>query len=231
MAVSYTRIKTGVKPTQLRTELNTAIAIECLYVRVDEDRDVTMTFASALNTGQIATMESVLAAHVASQSEIDRYSPTMTTPDAVWSSMVGSIIPVAFLDTTTSFANRWLGTIGDKLPSNTNPFVVPYKSKLVGITFASQTNNCFADAEVYRGSEDGAAVSRVATMQVRGARFQRKTDFNTPIILNAGETIGVYVSRATGDKTRYPLVTVFLQIIEDGFAEKSNNSTNYLMRV
>ena len=89
--------------------------------------------------------------------------------------------------------NKWesiYGTAG----SDKSSAVMPWKSKLIGLTFTNKKCTTSTDAEIY-AVEEGNACSPLVQMfkwEIRDKRVARKTIFTTPVIFEAGDKIGVY---------------------------------------
>jgi hypothetical protein len=232
MAV-YTKIKSGVDATQLLGELRQVLP-SCMDVRIDGDVNLTITFSTTLTAGEISVMEDKVSRHVKVPKEIDLYVPPSTDASATWVTVVGSIYSARYCDTSLVYTSRWLGLGDGILSSNDQPYILPFTARIIAVTFGSKTCDSNADIEIYRGlGTDGTPVKMV-TIPVRGARTYRKTNFATPLIVEAGDTLGVFLASRgtllTPDFTNCPVVTIHLQCREDSFTEKAVNHARNLSR-
>jgi len=130
------------------------------------------------------------------------------------------IFQVSFSNESTT-KNRWLDYVKDRSCDEV-PFVVPYNSKLIGITFSNKTSNRSTDVRIYKATQtQGNVDSLIHTWQVRNARTGRQTIFSPGLTFAAGDKVGIYLKDA-GYDPKAPMVVLYFErtdAINDDFIE------------
>lgn len=121
--------------------------------------------------------------------------------------------------------NTWLSLYEHTIVSYYSPAIIPWKSKLTGITFSN--NNYGADTDIMvfvSNAGSGHSFSLVYTWEIQNSRIAYKTDFLSDIIVDAGDKVAVYV-RDQGTDTKDPVIKLYFNVTED--ATTGSGSENF----
>lgn len=135
--------------------------------------------------------------------------------------LLGGIYQLVFVEESSDVANEWLSHYGDtSLNSNQTFGIIPWKSKIIGLSYSNRDDNSDTDIRIYSTPQGGGTSPKTLefTWSLRDARVARKTNFSTDIILDAGDHVGIYVSDQ-GINPDYVVFIMYLQIIEETFEE------------
>jgi len=127
-------------------------------------------------------------------------SGTNTTTISGSTALTGLLHQIAFMKGKTIENDVFLNTYGDGgdgSPSNESPAVMPWKSKLVGLSYTNKVAGTKVHIEV-QSVADGSGNSPVLMdfdwlLDAVGVRTARKTNFTTDIIFDAGDKIAVFI--------------------------------------
>jgi len=154
------------------------------------------------------------------ESEIDAFllekSDTQHThvpDDIIGLPASGGIFHASFLNESTT-KNRWLEYAEDRSCSEV-PFIVPWNSRLIGITFINKESNRDTDVRIYRANQSqGRSDTLIHTWSVRDARTARKTIFASDIEFAAGDKVAVYLKDA-GSDPKAPMIVLYFERIDE----------------
>lgn len=142
-------------------------------------------------------------------------------------SLVGGLYQMIF-SVNGIIKNAWMDQGADNVSSNSSPALCLAKSEIEAYTFVNSRINADTDIEIYRtpeGVAPGTTQDLIDTWQVLNSRTRRKTNFGTPLVLDAGDKIGVF-SREPGPGSTSPssmIFILFLRFLEDNFEEVTDN--------
>lgn len=234
MAVAYTRTKEPVCTSDLVAELNAALSVECIHIVINDGDQVSMIFASELDAAGIEEMEDILVNHVCTHADGGGNGGPVedpNDPDSVRDDMVGGLYQFNFVDESGSTANKWVSYCGDGGNySNKSPAIIPWKSRLVGMTFTNERNNIDVRLDVYtdkNADSYGYANHRALSWLLQNTRSARNTNITEDIILEAGEKVAVF-AMDYGDNPKRTVITLYFQIMEDNNDDVSENSQGYI---
>lgn len=244
-----TKAFTTTCPAELLDALNADanIAPACLQIINTGDGNSTFEFASALSAGEDAYLDSFLAAWVCptdtggggDDTPIDDTGPP--SDDTSWSSekieneiqeaqasIVGNMHQMQFHESST-LGNEWLeyGTAG--IYSNGSHGVMPFKSKLVAVTFSNLYSGVDCKLQFYSTPEGGGSSPKTLDLEwvLTNKRTARKTNFGSDIIFEAGDKVGVYY-KDNGTNGNDVVVMMYFQVLEENSEESGENwSGNY----
>lgn len=134
---------------------------------------------------------------------------------------LGGIYQLVFVKESSDVSNTWLSHYGDSSMHSSETFgVIPWKSKIIGLSFSNRDNDCDTDVKIYSTPEGGGVSPKTLEYlwDLRNCRVARKTNFLSDIILDAGDHIGVYL-KDQGINPDYVVFVMYLQIIEETFEE------------
>ncbi len=124
-----------------------------------------------------------------------------------------------FLD-NGSTGNEWLKLYGENIPSNQSPYIVPFNSRLVGITYTNKEGGVGSDIEIWVSSlGSGNAKAKVFDWQRNNKRVGYKTDFDPYIEFDAGDKISLY-NDDNGKNANDTVVTLYFQAINNDVDEE-----------
>lgn len=237
MSISYTRTKEPVCTKELADELSASLAPTCQYVVINNNDQVTMVFDAELNAADIEEMETILANHVCTDTNPEQPggggTEDPTNPDTIRDDLIGGLHQMVFV-TEGDAKNKWLSFNGDGSNySNKTSGVIPWKSRLVGITFTNEKYNVDAHIQCFKASEgvnNGWTNNKIFEWRLTDTRSARKTDITTDIILEAGDRLGIFMSDAGGDPKRVAVILYF-QIMDDAASTHSDNYSGYLYTI
>ncbi len=164
-------------------------------------------------------------------------SGTNTTTISGSTALTGLLHQIAFMKGKDDIMNDvFLNTYGDGpdgSPSIESPAVMPWKSKLVGLSYTNKTAGTKVHIEI-QSVADGSGNSPVLMdfdwlLSTVGVRTARKTDFVTDIIFDAGDKISVFLDvKAGSSNPRNVIVILYFEIVEETFEESSENFSGNL---
>jgi hypothetical protein len=129
-----------------------------------------------------------------------------------------------------SAKNTWLSLYENGISSNVSPAIMPWKSKLIGISFTNKKDNADPTIKIYIADEgDGnSPLTKMFEWDLTSARVARKTNFTSDIIFDAGDKIGVFIADEGGD-AQDPVVVLYFRVEDDAINEESteNYSDNF----
>lgn len=146
-------------------------------------------------------------------------------------SLVGTLHQIAFMKGEDTVDNDvFLNTYGDGRdgsPSNQSPAIMPWKSKLVGITYTNKKSGTKVHIEVCSVA-DGDGNSPVTMefdwkLDTVGVRTARKTNFSTDVIFDAGDKIAVMFDLKGGTAPENVIVVLYFETLEETFEESSED--------
>lgn len=164
-------------------------------------------------------------------------SGTNTTTISGSTALTGILHQLVFCKSEGEITNDlFLNHYGDGRagsPSNESPAVMPWKSKLVGLTYTNKVAGTRVHIEI-QSVADGSGNSPVLLdfdwlLDTVGVRTARKTNFTTDIIFDAGDKISVFLDlKVGGSNPENVIVVMHLEIIEETFEESSENFSGNL---
>lgn len=129
--------------------------------------------------------------------------------------------------------NEWISPFGTGFKSSETSFLVPWKSKIVGLTYVNKKETTNINTQIWAAAEN-LACSPIYLMyqwNLRSTRVARKTNFTTDIIFNAGDKVGVYYEKYGGNKPENSEITIYFQIIDSTGGENYEDYSCDLARV
>lgn len=232
MSISYTRTKSPVCTAELVADLNASLSVVCIHVVINDGDQVSMFFQSSLDSAGIEEMEEILANHVCTDVVVGTEPvEDPTNPDSVRDDMIGSMYQFYFGD-EAKVKNKWLNLCSTwGTSSDASPAIIPWKSRLVGITFSNKKRDVDCNVDVFAGMEDGNGYTdrHILSWELRDVRAARKTDITDNIIFEAGEKVGVFLADKGGDPER-PVVTLYFHIMADT-KETSEVNSKYNLNI
>jgi len=140
-------------------------------------------------------------------------------------SIAGKIIQLAFVS-DSSDCNLWMSHVMDDGSSNSAHGIIPFNSKLVGLTFSNKCSGVDVDILVKRATKSGGSSdSTVYTWDLNNVRWASKTNFST-INFAAGDKIGLYM-QDRGTNPSYPIVIAYLLVTDDETLDLSESYSGY----
>lgn len=142
------------------------------------------------------------------------------------SSMTNITHQMAFVQTGASSSNYWFDYYADNIPSDDTHGIMPWKSKLIGISFTNQYSGVDGSVKVYAAAEGDAAspTTKMLEWLLTNVRVARKTNFSPDIIFDAGDKVGVFWSDR-GTNPDNSVIILYFQATSDAVNEES--SENY----
>jgi hypothetical protein len=125
-----------------------------------------------------------------------------------------------------SITNAWMSYYENSIPSNNVHGIVPWKSKLIGITFSNTYSSRDVDIKVYvAGDGDGnSPLTKALEWQLRNVRVAYKTDFSPDILFDAGDKVAIFMSDQ-GSNPHDPVIVLHFQVTTD--ATTGSGSEDY----
>ena len=145
----------------------------------------------------------------------------------VQSNLIGMSHQLVFGDAGT-VSDEWLDAYGDNKTSNKTTAVIPFNSKLVGITFSNYKTNVGADILIYSTQNGGGNSPKDLkyTWTINNKRTAFKTSFATDVLFNAGEKLGIYFNK-TNKSGQNVNVILYFMVIDDTVADDGENWSGY----
>lgn len=132
------------------------------------------------------------------------------------SGMTGQLYQLVFSEEGTA-RDVWASHYGDGgMESNETPALVPWKSKVVGLTYTNKNNSSDLDIQIYSvaWTDNNSPTNLDFTWDINNARNCRKTTFSTDIIFDAGDKLSVYFDDK-GTDAKQVVFIIYLQVLED----------------
>jgi len=210
---------------QLLTDINADVAISAVLqvVTIDDGVNATLTFDVALSTSEDTALDLIISGW-------DNSTCPVITPVTVLTA--GTLLNVSHQMVFGEYgdaSNKWLELYGDSRFSNQTLGVMPFKSKLIGITFSNRYSSRSTDIKIYSTPEGGGYTPKTLdlTWSISSKRTARKTIFATDIIFDAGDKIGVYAAD-TGSNPYDVAVILYFVVIDEITSEGGESwSGNY----
>lgn len=144
---------------------------------------------------------------------------------AALSSPLGALFSIEFKNNGTA-SNTWLNIGEAPTTSDEVPFIVPFKSRLVGVTFSNERNNVDIDIRINISKYgEGNTNNRTIIKQIRNMRTFQFSDFNdssSDLVFDAGDKIGVFMADQ-GQNPNDPVVHLYFKVIEEETLQRSEN--------
>ena len=130
---------------------------------------------------------------------------------ALWQSTFGS---------GSSSSDYWMDNEYDNSISNKVFHIAPWKSQLVAVTFSNEDDGVDVTVKLYSAAEVDTNQPRTKIFEwiLSNCRVARKTTFTSPVIVEAGDKLGVFLSDQ-GKNPKYPVVVFHWKIIEENEEE------------
>ena len=250
----YQRTFTTTCPADLLDALaaNVNIAPTPLQIIDLGDGDTIFDFATALSGAEEAELDSVIAGWSCPGDPMPTTDDIVTIDDAqtstsnLWTSQqvtdyvtsqlagigagpANKIFQMAFVESGNS-TNRWLSLAShNAIDSNVTNGVIPWRCKIVGLTYSGANNSVEADFQIHSASwSDGASPTNLDfTWEIRNTRAARRTSFSPDIVFEAGDRIGVYC-QDQGTNNNEMVLMIYFEIIEDNSVDVSTTwSSNF----
>lgn len=123
-------------------------------------------------------------------------------------------------------SNKWLSEGFKEDPSCNSPYIVPWTSRLAGISFSNSKNNVKTEVRIYSMLPESTITQRDMTWTLNAVRSGKKTDLSMEYL--AGAKLGIYLSNIGGPKPVDPIVTLFFRttsnVVADTNIELFDNS-------
>lgn len=111
-----------------------------------------------------------------------------------------------------SIYNKWIG-LDNSVTSDESPYVVPWKSNLIGITYSNNKHDSNINIQVFKSNKDAGSVNTLLTQwDIRDARTAFKTNMLPTLSCEAGDKIGVFLKKYNNDKPKDVILTLYFQI-------------------
>lgn len=122
-------------------------------------------------------------------------------------------------------SNSWLKLYGEK-SSDITPGIIPWNSKLTGITFSNAKDGADVGIKIFVVAEDDGSgpLTTMYTWTLNNCRVARKTNFSTDIVFDAGDKVAIFADDI-GDNPED--VTVVLYFVVVGGAIIGEHSEDY----
>jgi len=142
---------------------------------------------------------------------------------AAGAGLVGHIYNIGFTQ-EGSAGNKWLAVEGEDQFSNESPFIVPYNSDLIAITYSNKDAGTLANVRIFKSTlGDGNINSLLFTWQMNTfRRVAFKTDISGVSVV-PGDKIGVFVEFSSGLEPNNPVFQLYFQITGATTSEDEEN--------
>jgi hypothetical protein len=122
--------------------------------------------------------------------------------------------------------DEWLKLYDKGIPSNQTPGIIPWKSRLVGITFSNKKDNKDVEFKFYVTPEGGgdSPLTNMFVWSLNDVRVARKANFPIDVIFESGDKVAVF-AKSTGNDPQDVILTMYFQGVED--ADDTDGSENY----
>lgn len=111
--------------------------------------------------------------------------------------------------------NKWLSLYEKTNYSNETPAVLPWKSKLIGISYNNENSGADPKIYIYKANAgSGNSDSVLYTWTLSNARVAYKTDL-PEMILNAGDKVGVYHEKNGSTSSKNVAIILYFQATSD----------------
>lgn len=227
MSVFYYRTKDNICPAIFQNEINTdgIITTTIEYIRVDDEVNLTLAFASSLSTSEEAQLDVLLNAHICTRPDDDGDDGGVDSEDdgdvdsgsdvVLSTSNFGRIFQYNFYE-DGSAKNKWL-EFTDGTGCNETAGVIPWDCKLIAITYSNERRNTDVTLEVRTAPLNSAGNDVLGVNWViSDARTGVQKNFPTDISFSTGDKVGVYFKHTSGTYPKKPHVSLFFLITETG---------------
>ena len=123
-------------------------------------------------------------------------------------------------------ANVWMDLGGGgSMSSDQNPYIVPFRSRLRGITFTNEDNNVDTQVQIRKlnaGDTNTGNEASVFNWSLSNVRVARKSNFASPVIFEPGDKVAIALVDI-GDNPSDVVVRLYLEILEYVEEESSEN--------
>jgi len=207
-------------------------------IRLDDYVSLTFIFDVALDAAMDTQLDTLIADLVCPAPPVDTSASNVsvsTTPNVgevqMWngtqwvygpqtSSSIGH--QITFVE-KSSAKNKWLDLYTDGMSGNATFGIMPFDSKLIGMTFTNSSSSGDADIEIHSAAVDnGKSDSTDLTWSIVDKRTARKTSFSSDITYSAGDKISIYI-KDTGTDVKKVAVTLYFQTMNLTEIETSEN--------
>jgi len=138
------------------------------------------------------------------------------------STIVYSIFPLVFSRNGSAQA-KWMSNIADVMSSNQTFAYIPFKCKVVGVTFSNKNSGVDVDVEIWKSAEGNAAnESMVYEWELSNVRVARKSNISPDLTFDPGDKVAVYLDDE-GKNPSNAVVIMYLQVTEDTSEESSED--------
>lgn len=142
---------------------------------------------------------------------------------------LGSVFQATF-SAASRAANRWLDYAQNRA-SNQTPLIIPWNSKLIGITFSNREDDISTDVYIYRANQAGGIKGSdkpIHTWSIRDARVARQMVFPKVVNFGAGDKVAVFLRDAGTDPKSPTMVLYFQQTdnVSSDYVETFDNDLN-----
>lgn len=234
---------------------NAGISSNLIQLINAEGPDVIFEFDGNLSPTEESELDSMLASWICpptptvSLLEDAVIDDNTTAPDGIWSSskiaeyvdseisnvatgivsLVGKTFDVGFAANSNKASRMWLSqqTADTGQSSNKVPFVIPWDSRLISITFINASDDKSTSVELWKTEysyEPKANKELVYTLNISNARSAVEQNFGpADVLFSAGDYAAVYID---GDRLDHPLVQLTFMVISGTTNNKSDSFTD-----
>jgi len=134
----------------------------------------------------------------------------------------GALLQPTFVADGKRMNSQWLWLLDSDLDrSKIVPYVVPFDSRLIGVTFTNKEDNADCDISIYNAIKNNADNSSVVyTMEVRNSRISVKSNITNGPLFSAGDKISVLCDDA-GSVPEDITIVLYLLVIDAAGIEHS----------
>lgn len=126
-------------------------------------------------------------------------------------SLIGSSHIMTFTSTGSS-DNKWLGCQEKDLKGNETLAIAPYNMDFVGYTVSSSDNNANCTFELWKSEpSSGSSKTKIYNLNITNFRTFYKMNI-TPVAINAGSKLAVYLKDYNGSDVQDPLVVLIFKV-------------------
>lgn len=175
--------------------------------------------------------DSAFSTRFLSEPERSNGFSSKTVQDAIEEVRTSSIGGIYHLDFVRagSFRNAWMRIQESGIPSDETMHIVPWDSKIIGLTFSNRKANADTKLNLWRvDSQDEITPSDlVFSWDLVNVRVARKSGFSPDVVLGAGDKLGVF-AQDMGTNPHDGVFRVYLSITNDTPEEVVQNFSGYL---
>lgn len=108
--------------------------------------------------------------------------------------------------------NKWIGT-ETSIPSNESPYIIPWKCKIIGISYSNKEFNSNIDLQIFKSDNNNENINNLMLQwDIRTSRSGYKTDIPSSIMCNPGDKIGIFLKKYNNDKPKNVNIVIYFQI-------------------